>query len=119
MLFRSIFTPNKVYNVIHYDDYSKYNGAYFLSYKREFYRITTGDEFLVTCNVGLKLCGTEELARATSDTTAKVKPGSKNATTTSSSSKKKTSSKKTTSARKTSSSSKTTTSARSIRSVTK
>lgn len=89
-----IFTPNKVYNVRHYDDYAKYNGAYYLSYKREFYYVSTSDEFLVSCNVGLKLCGTEEAAYATRDTTKKVVAGSRNAVTKSSSTKKNSSSKK-------------------------
>lgn len=89
-----IFTPNKVYNVRHYDDYAKYDGPYYLSYKREFYYISTSDEFLVSCNVGLKMCGTEEAAYATRDTTIKPAAGSKNAVVKSSDTKKKSSSSK-------------------------
>jgi hypothetical protein len=89
-----IFTPNKVYNVRHYEDYSKYDGPYYLSYKREFYYVSTSDEFIVSCNVGLKMCGTEEAAYATRDTTRKPAAGSKNAVVKSSSTAKTTSSSK-------------------------
>ena len=54
-----IFTPNKSFNVSNYGEYSKFNGRYYLAYKREFFAIDTGGEFTITTNVGLKKAGTE------------------------------------------------------------
>lgn len=62
-----IFTPNKCYNVRHYDDYQMYNGRYYLSYKREFFNLKNNNKFLVTCNIGLKQAVNEEVARSTTD----------------------------------------------------
>ena len=55
-----IFTPNRAFNVNNYGDYVKYNGKYFISYKREIYSINTGRRFNILCTVGLKKAGTEE-----------------------------------------------------------
>lgn len=49
----SIFTPNKSILVNNYGEYSKYNGKYYMTYKREFFRGVAG-EFLMSTNVGLK-----------------------------------------------------------------
>ena len=63
-----IFTPNKVYNITHYGSYAKFDGPYYLFYKREMYYVNPQAEFMITCNVGFKMCGTEEKAKATHDT---------------------------------------------------
>lgn len=55
-----IFTPNKSYSVSNYTDYAKYNGKYFLSYKREIYSVSNGGAFNITCTIGLKKAGAEE-----------------------------------------------------------
>ena len=62
-----IFTPNKVFNVTHYGSNAKYNGTYFLSFKREFYYINEKKEFIVTTNVGLKKTTNEEIISSSSD----------------------------------------------------
>lgn len=67
----SIFTPNKSFSIKNYGDYDKYNGKYFLSYKKEFFYHTSGDEFIVSCNIGLKRVMTEEKAYTDKDTTSK------------------------------------------------
>lgn len=63
-----IFTPNKVYNVSNYRDYKKYDGTYYLSYKREFYNMAESGAFTVSCNIGLKMVGKEEVAKSLTDT---------------------------------------------------
>lgn len=52
----SVFTPNKAYRINHVSEYSKYNGNYILSYKREFYKLSEGTtgRFIVTCTAGFK-----------------------------------------------------------------
>ena len=52
----SIFTPNKAYRINHVTEYSKYNGNYILSYKKEFYKLSEGTNgrFIVTCPAGFK-----------------------------------------------------------------
>lgn len=67
----SIFTPNKSFHIQNYDEYEKYNGKYFLSYKKEFFYHTSGDEFIVSCNVGLKRTNNEENAYTDVETTKK------------------------------------------------
>ena len=59
-----IFEPNRSYRVSNYGKYSKYDGLYFLMYKREFYSLTSGEEFLINSNIGLKKAAVEETARA-------------------------------------------------------
>lgn len=54
-----IFTPNMSFNVSNYGEYSKFNGRYYLAYKRVFFAISTGGEFTITTNVGLKRAGDE------------------------------------------------------------
>lgn len=63
-----IFTPNKRYNIKHYQDYSAYDGKYYLAYKREFFYLKNGNKFIVTCNIGLKQAVNEETARVLNDT---------------------------------------------------
>ena len=60
-----IFTPNMCFNVTNYGDYSKYDGRYYLSFKRDFYYISENEEFIITSNIGLKMAGNEEVARST------------------------------------------------------
>ena len=62
-----IFEPNKSYSVSNYGDFAKYNGSYYLAYKREFYYITTNGEFIISTNVGLKKAADEEVARSTTN----------------------------------------------------
>ena len=62
-----IFTPEKVFDVVNYKDYSKYDGKYILSYKREFFYPSNSGEFILTCTAALKRTGQEELATATED----------------------------------------------------
>lgn len=85
----AIFTPNKCYNVSHYNGYEKYNGKYYLAYKREFYYINTSGEFTLTCNVGIKRAIEEEVARTVKDSykPTLIKTDSVTSTKTSSSSK--------------------------------
>jgi hypothetical protein len=84
-----IFTPDKVFDVVNYKDYSEYNGKYFLSYRRDFYYPDTGGEFILTCNVALKKAPNEEIARAIKDSSnGKKKKSNNKAKQTSSSSKK-------------------------------
>ncbi len=59
-----IFTPNMCFNVTNYGDYSKYDGRYFLTFKRDFYYINENDEFTITSNIGLKMAGVETVARS-------------------------------------------------------
>lgn len=66
-----IFTPNKIYSISNFDGYEQYNGDYRLSYIREFYYLADNDEYLATCNVGLKLVGNEEVATSKTDTTSR------------------------------------------------
>jgi len=68
----SIFNPNISYTINNFKDYSKYDGKYYLYYKREIYSQNAND-FVITCNVGFKRAGTEELAMSTKDTTKKNK----------------------------------------------
>ena len=60
-----IFTPNMCFNVTNYGDYSKYDGRYYLSFKRDFYYISENEEFIITSNIGLKMAGNEEVASST------------------------------------------------------
>ena len=60
-----IFTPNMCFNVTNYGDYSKYDGRYYLSFKRDFYYISENEEFIITSNIGLKMAGNEEVAGST------------------------------------------------------
>lgn len=62
-----IFTPNKQYLVSNYGELSKYDGRYILSYKKEFYYFTQGNQFTITCNIGLKLTQEEERAMSKED----------------------------------------------------
>lgn len=59
----SVFTPNKSIMVSNYGEYSKYNGRYTLSYKKEFFKCIAG-EFLISCNIGLKKVGNIEPAKS-------------------------------------------------------
>ena len=63
-----IFNPNMCFNVTNYGDYSKYDGRYYLSFKRDFYYITQNSEFTITTDIGLKLTGEETVAQATKNT---------------------------------------------------
>lgn len=63
-----IFTPNKSYLVSNYGDYAKYDGNYFLSYKKELYTFTTNGEFLMSATIGLKRCVLQEIATTSADT---------------------------------------------------
>ena len=67
-----IFTPNKVFNVKNYGDNARYDGVYFLSYKREFYYINEDKEFTVTSNIGLKKTTNEEPIGTVGDTSRRV-----------------------------------------------
>ena len=60
-----IFNPNMCFNVSNYGDYAKYDGKYYLSFKREFYYISENEEFIISSNIGLKMAGNEEIARST------------------------------------------------------
>jgi hypothetical protein len=62
-----IFTPNKQFNVSNFGAYSKYNGVYYLAYKREFYAIDTGNEYTITTNIGLKKAGIEDPIKVTTN----------------------------------------------------
>lgn len=62
-----IFEPNRSYNVSNYGKYTKYNGAYYLVYKREIYTPNSGKEFTISTNVGLKKAAVEETARSISN----------------------------------------------------
>lgn len=59
-----IFEPNKSFRVSNYGNYAKYDGSYFLTYKREIYTLSSGGQFLINTNVGLKKAAVEETARA-------------------------------------------------------
>lgn len=59
-----IFTPNMSFNVTNYGDYSKYDGRYYLSFKRDFYYISENEEFIISTNIGLKMAGNEEVAKS-------------------------------------------------------
>lgn len=63
-----IFTPNKRYDIKHYEDYNNYDGKYYLAYKRIFFSIKNNNRFIINCNVGLKQAVTEETARVEKDT---------------------------------------------------
>lgn len=63
-----IFTPNKRYDVKHYEDYNSYDGKYYLAFKRIFFSIKNNNRFIINCNVGLKQAVTEETARVEKDT---------------------------------------------------
>lgn len=90
-----IFTPNMCFNVTNYEDYSKYDGKYYLSFKRDFYYINTNAEFTITTNVGLKMCGNEEVAQSTKNAyNANSLRTTRRKTTKSSATKKKTSKKR-------------------------
>jgi len=52
------FTPNKAYMVNNYANYSKYNGKYLLSGKKEYFRITAKGEFTSNCYLILRKLGT-------------------------------------------------------------
>ena len=58
-----IFEPNRSYNISNYTSYEKYNGSYFLIYKREFYYPVGDGDFIINTNVGLKKAAEEEAAR--------------------------------------------------------
>lgn len=60
-----LLTPNMSFYVNNYGDYAKYDGRYYLYFKREFYYINEDEEFSITCNVGLKMAGIEEPAKST------------------------------------------------------
>lgn len=62
-----IFEPNRSYNVSNYTSYEKYNGTYFLIYKREFYYPVGDGDFIISTNVGLKKAAEEETARSVSN----------------------------------------------------
>lgn len=69
----NIFNPNMRFNINHVDDYKKYNGKYYIYYKREMYTVSSSGDFVVTCNVGLKKAGIEEIALSVEDT-ANINP---------------------------------------------
>jgi hypothetical protein len=48
------FTPNKVYIVNNFGNYSKYNGKYIISGKKEYYRVTAGGDFVTSCYLVLR-----------------------------------------------------------------
>lgn len=62
-----IFEPNRSYSVSNYDSYEKYNGSYFLIYKKEFYYPVGDGDFIISTNVGLKKAAEEEAARTMSN----------------------------------------------------
>lgn len=62
-----IFTPNKAYAVSNYADYDKYDGSYYLSYKREFYYPIANSLFMITSTIGLKKAADEEAAKSVSN----------------------------------------------------
>lgn len=62
-----IFEPNRSYNVSNYGKFSKYNGTYFLAYKRELYTLESNSVFNITTTVGLKKAAVEETARSVSN----------------------------------------------------
>jgi hypothetical protein len=57
-----VFNPNMQFNVTNYSNFGKYDGRYYLSFKREIYSITSSGEFRISCNIGLKSVGVEEIA---------------------------------------------------------
>jgi len=52
------FTPNKNYIVNNFSNYSKYNGKYIISGKKEYFRITANGEFISSCYLILRKIGT-------------------------------------------------------------
>lgn len=52
------FTPNKSYMVHNFGNYSKYNGKYILSSKKEYFRVTADGNFTSTCYLALRKVGT-------------------------------------------------------------
>lgn len=52
------FTPNKSYIVNNFGEYSKYNGKYIISSKKEYFRVTAGGEFITNCYMILRKVGT-------------------------------------------------------------
>lgn len=52
------FTPNKTYVVNNFGNYSKYNGKYVISAKKEYFRVTAGGEFRTSCYLVLRKIGT-------------------------------------------------------------
>ena len=52
------FTPNKTYIIHNFGNYSKYDGKYILSGKKEYFRVTAGGEFTSTCYLALRKVGT-------------------------------------------------------------
>ena len=52
------FTPNKTYIVNNFGNYSKYNGKYIISGKKEYFRVTAGGEFKTSCYMVLRKIGT-------------------------------------------------------------
>lgn len=79
----SYFTPNKAISISNYGEYSKYNGKYYMVYKRELFK-PMGSQFEVSCSLGLKKVGNITPANSTTDTSAASKSCSKTATRTSS-----------------------------------
>ena len=62
-----IFQPNRSYRVSNYGEAAKYNGSYFLIYKKEIYTLNSNAEFTISTNVGLKKAAVEEAARSVSN----------------------------------------------------
>ena len=52
------FTPNKTYVVNNFGNYSKYNGKYVISAKKEYFRVTAGGDFRTSCYLVLRKIGT-------------------------------------------------------------
>ena len=71
----SPFLPNKEIYINNYGEYSKYNGKYFMIYKKEFYKCIAG-EFIVSCVLGLKKIGNITPAGSISNPSYPVNPSS-------------------------------------------
>ena len=52
------FTPNKTYIISNFGSYSKYNGKYIISGKKEYFRVTAEGEFKTSCYMVLRKVGT-------------------------------------------------------------
>lgn len=75
----SYFTPNKAISISNYGEYSKYNGKCYMVYKRELYK-PIGNQFEVSCSIGLKKVGNITPANTTANTSAVSKACSSTAT---------------------------------------
>lgn len=67
-----IITPNKAYYITFLHNYTKYNGKFILSSKRETYMPLGGKQFNMICSTVFKRINSIEISKATKDTMAKI-----------------------------------------------